>query len=149
MREVACFCHGALDGPLTLIEEGVQIIDQRLHFRSVIAAETRFNAMVDGRQTLAQLGDTGQPAANLKRAAGHDDDRGHDKEECVRRPDEVNRPAFAEHREIGRKVEDRGNDDEGQQHQADGPQNGAKQDPRAQRESHAPPSPGRSAAPSR
>ena len=128
----------ALHGPLALIDQRVQIVDEWLHLRHIAAFQPCLAATVHVGQPRPELRDARQPAAHLPRTAGHRDARDHKDEEGVRGPDEMDRATASKDREVGEVLEHVRDDGEREQDESDRPQSGAEQDPCPQREHHAP-----------
>lgn len=78
MREVAGLGQRALSDPLALIEQRVQVVDQRLNLGRVRPSKLLISTAVDIAEPRSQLADRRYPSADLPRAhceAHQSDDR--------------------------------------------------------------------------
>ena len=72
VRKIAGLGDGAFDGAIALVEQGVEIVDQRLHFGRVRAFEPARAAGVQDFQVAANGIDRRQTAPHLEEAAEHE-----------------------------------------------------------------------------
>ena len=78
MREIAGSGDGAANHAVVMVEQGIQIVDERLHFRREFAGDSRLAPVVDARQPRAQPVQPAQAPAELHHTASqakHGDDR--------------------------------------------------------------------------
>ena len=132
VREIAGLGDRAADGLIAVLEQRVEIVDQRLHFGGIAAVEAALAALAHGGEAAAQPLDRRQAVAHVddpRQHAGHDEQR-HDDAALV------HRRAVQDDRAVRLVQHDRRGDDHRGAEQAEGPEDDAEQDARAQRPHH-------------
>jgi hypothetical protein len=138
VREIAGLAHRPTHGLFALIEERVEVVDNRLYLGNVAALEPAFTSLAHADKPGPQLGHARQPTPYLQRANHHRDTSQEEHEPGVRCPNEMDLAAPAENRHVRVPPEHPRYESEGKQDQTDGPQHGTEQDAGPQREIHAP-----------
>jgi hypothetical protein len=105
VRQVACLRHGTPHRVVVVLQQRIQVVDERLYFCGVAALEPRIAAFVHGAQFLAELSDTGEPASDLEHAGGHEHERNGERQPGVV-PHEMDVAVAAEDRHIRHVPED-------------------------------------------
>ena len=128
VRQVARLCHRAADGLLPLVEQRVEIVDERLHFCRVIALDAPLAALVQFDKARAKVADRRHAGANLQEPSGHAE---HAQQQDKRLPEYVVHGGGYGHRGM----EFHGRDQEGAHHdyEADGPEHGTEEEAASQR----------------
>ena len=68
VRQVARLCDRTADGLLPLVEQRVEIVDERLHFGRIFALDAPIAALVQSGKARAKVVDRRHAAAHLQRA---------------------------------------------------------------------------------
>jgi hypothetical protein len=55
MCEIAGLGDGTRNAPLTILEERIQVVDQRLHFRWIATGNARVRAFMNGHEPIAEF----------------------------------------------------------------------------------------------
>ena len=108
-----------------MIEQGIELVDERLHFRGIRAADAAITAVPDRRERGAQTVEGRQAAAHMRQA-------GDQAADCE---DEEQRAVSDEH-DLWDVVEDHAEHDVGRRDQPEGPEERAEHDPRAKGARH-------------
>ena len=75
MRKIAGLCHRARHAALTLVEQRIQLIDDRLHLCRINTVDARVDAFVHGREAVAQSIDWRQASPDLEKTDVHQQPR--------------------------------------------------------------------------